>query len=691
MGHRTPHLGTSRCIRAFLGVVVLLLAACGGGGGGSGSVETPPLSQPVSSLAVRASAATAAAGGATVELEGVLLNATGPVQWSLAGPGSLSAASGATVRYTPPTIDDQRVAGSARIIASARELVQTFTLGVIPAQGAPAPEPGRRWEVVSSPKVPSTDLVWLDGRFFAVNSLGGVSDSTDGITWQPRSTPGGFLSAITKGPAGYLAVGRNVVLRSTDGVTWANAGATGSLEFRDVATGLGSYVAAGQGGLALSTDGASWTPVGPSVGRGLAVAFGAGRFVAAANLPKLYTSTDGRNWAEVNLADSAVNQVAAAYGNGRFVVVTDENHYSSADGVSWSRRPGNGINGYKLRFANGVFYLAGRDGNRFETVWSSTDGETWKVVVTTNLVGRIGGAAEAGGRVVLGDGLGQIRYRVSGGPWIDALPGPSKTITGMTAVNSAFHAVTDWGQVLRSTDGRSWETVAELPAGFRGIAYGNGRFVAVSDAGAKALYTSQDGRNWAAADDGGTFPRMSSVAYGNGVFVASGSSGEILRSEVGQSWQLLRAPVRDELTGVAYGAGRFVAVSIQGNVITSTDGLAWTVASAGLGRMLGIIYGPQGFVAVGGWGTGAGFIWTSPNGLGWTPASDSDTPSLMAVGQGEGRYVACGHNGAVLLSSDGASWHRRSIGVNANLSAAAVLSGKLVVAGQSGVVVLSEQ
>lgn len=689
MGMHALRRGACSVIGPWLGAVVLALGGCGGGGGGSGGGsggDTPPPSQPVSSLAIRASASATVAGGAGVGLDAVLLNATGPVQWSLDGPGSLSAASGTTVHYTPPPSDEQRVAGTARIVASARELVQTLTLGLTPAVGAPAPVPGRRWEVVSYPKVQTTDLVWLNGRFFAVNVIGGVIDSTDGIIWTPRPTPGGQLMAITQGPAGFLAVGRDTVLRSADGNTWVNAGATGTFDYWDVAAGLGVYVAAGQGGLALSADGASWTPVGPSIGRGLAVAFGAGRFVAAANVPTLYTSADGRTWAALDLANTAVNAAGVAYGNGRFVVVTDSNHYTSADGVSWTRRLANGITGFKLRFANGVFHLSGID-----RIWSSTDGETWNEIFRTNLVTRIGGAAEFGGRAVIADGLGQIRYRVGAGALHDALSGQTKHITGMAAVDGAFHAVTDWGQVLRSSDGRSWETVAELAAGFRGIAHGNGRFVAASDTGAKALYTSPDGRNWTAADDGGTFPRMSSVAYGNGVFVASGSYGEVLRSEGGQSWQLLRTPVTVELTGVAYGAGRFMAVSIQGHVITSTDGLTWTEVRSDMGRMSGITYGTQGFVAVGGWGTGAGFLWTSPSGLDWTQRSDSATPSLIAVGHGSGRYVASGHNGAVLLSDDGLSWQRRSIGVFPNLYAVAILGGRLVVAGSGGAVVLSEQ
>jgi hypothetical protein len=228
---------------ALLGAAALALSACGGGGGGGGTEAAPPPAQPVSSLTIRSSASAAVAGGAGVDLEAVLLNASGPVQWSLEGPGSLSAASGTTVRYTPPPSDEQRVAGRARIVASTRELVQSLALDLTPAAGAAAPEPGRGWDVVSYPKTQTTDLVWLTDRFFAVNVIGGVMDSTDGIGWTPRSTPGGMLWAVAQGSAGFLAVGRDTVLKSADGKTWVDAAPvlpTSPFEFWDVAAGLGS-------------------------------------------------------------------------------------------------------------------------------------------------------------------------------------------------------------------------------------------------------------------------------------------------------------------------------------------------------------------------------------------------------------------------------------------------------------------
>lgn len=671
--------------RAWAAAALLVLAACGGGG--SGGEEPPPAPSPASGLVIQASSTEVSAGGAPVDLTAVLPSGSATVRWSLAGPGRLSATQGPSVRYTPPPSGDQRVSAPARVTASSSTLIQTLTLRVNPAPGSPAPAPGTRWEVASLPKTYTTDLSWLDERFFAVTRIGDIVNSTDGITWSPASTPGGHLLAIAKGVDSFLAVGRNTVLKSADGDTWVNAGASGSFEYWELAAGNGVFVANGQGGLARSVDGAVWTPIGPPMGRGYAVAFGSGCFVAVGNTPYVHTSVDGVNWTSTGLSETPLDSAAVAYGNGRFVLVTTASHYTSENGIDWARQPARNVTGYKLRFANGVFHLMGTD-----RIWSSSDGVQWREVYSlTTAITRFAGMAEGAGRTVIADDIGPIRHRAVVGELIDAWPGPSRHVTGMTALGSALYAVTDYGDVLHSSDARLWETVASLPASFRGITYGNGRFVAVSEGGGKAIYTSLDGRNWSAANAGDLFTRKSAVAYGDGVFVASGLSGEVLRSSDGDSWVSAPTPARVELTGVAHGAGRFVAISIQGQVVSSTDGLNWTLVREGLGRMLGITHGPQGFVAVGGWGTDPGFIWTSPDGLSWTQRSDTSSPSLIAVAHGNGHYIATGHNGAVVLSTDGVQWQRRSLGIHPNLLAVAAPPGRFVAAGMGGAIVLSEQ
>ena len=61
---------------------------------------------------------------------------------------------------------------------------------------------------------------------------------------------------------------------------------------------------------------------------------------------------------------------------------------------------------------------------------------------------------------------------------------------------------------------------------FDGVAYGNGRFVAV---GIGDIFTSPDGVNWTARTSV-TSNYLNGVTYGNGRFVAVGNFGTILTS-----------------------------------------------------------------------------------------------------------------------------------------------------------------
>jgi len=87
-----------------------------------------------------------------------------------------------------------------------------------------------------------------------------------------------------------------------------------------------------------------------------------------------------------------------------------------------------------------------------------------------------------------------------------------------------------------STDGSRW-TAANTPVGaaINGFAYGNNRWVVVGwgtdgfEFGGAMAY-STDGTRWTAITDSpfhASFSAVSAVAYGNGRFVAVGNAGKI--------------------------------------------------------------------------------------------------------------------------------------------------------------------
>ena len=72
-----------------------------------------------------------------------------------------------------------------------------------------------------------------------------------------------------------------------------------------------------------------------------------------------------------------------------------------------------------------------------------------------------------------------------------------------------------------------WTLRKQGSSSLMGVAYGNGRFVAVGRRG--TILTSSDGVSWTERSSG-TSQDLHGVTYGNGLFVAVGSGGTILTS-----------------------------------------------------------------------------------------------------------------------------------------------------------------
>jgi hypothetical protein len=147
----------------------------------------------------------------------------------------------------------------------------------------------------------------------------------------------------------------------------------------------------------------------------------------------------------------------------------------------------------------------------------------------------------------------------------------------------------------------NWHWRNPLPQGnsLNGVTYGNGRFVAVGNAG--TILTSPDGVTWTQRDSG-VAQNLNGVAYGNGLFVAVGET--ILISPDSVTWTAPNPQTHYFLSAVAYGNGNFVAVGYGTVPLVSTDGAAWSEAAI-LGQLdyfvylSGVAYGNGLFVAVG--------------------------------------------------------------------------------------------
>ena len=261
-----------------------------------------------------------------------------------------------------------------------------------------------------------------------------------------------------------------------------------------------------------------------------------------------------------------------------------------------------------------------------------------------------------------------------------------ENIYGIAYGNGKFVAVGTSGKVVYSTNGVSWTVSVRETSSvhLNAVAYGNRKFVAVGGAG-KIIY-STDGVSWTDVFDFPTIPfTLRGICYGNGKFVAVGDSEKGIYSSDGVSWQ----PISNmnahgnNLLSVAYGNGKFVAAGESGFGSYSTNGTTWTPANIRItDNICSVTYGNGKFVAVG----DSGEVSYSEDGVTWTSTYNISKYTLLAVAYGNGKFVAGGVNTDTSYSEDGINWTDiPTLPIYPyDIHAIAYGNGKFVVVGASG-------
>lgn len=274
--------------------------------------------------------------------------------------------------------------------------------------------------------------------------------------------------------------------------------------------------------------------------------------------------------------------------------------------------------------------------------------------------------------------LGILPFGI-GGPWTSRVSAAAYDWTGIAYGNGRFVAVSQGtvgdDSVMTSTDGVTWSLVATGFAGesWTAITYAGALFVAVGDGGGAgpSIMTSPNGIVWAAraAPDPGI--TWGGIGYGNGMFVAvsvGGATGTTALSTDGSTWTAGgNLPTVESWTGVAYGAGLFVAVAGAGattKIATSPNGLTWTARTSPAANWSAVIFARDTFVAVGG---DAVAVATSTDGIIWTARTAPATGAWTDITYGGGVFVAVASGGSpnVMLSPDGITWTAKT-GASAN-------------------------
>jgi sugar lactone lactonase YvrE len=302
----------------------------------------------------------------------------------------------------------------------------------------------------------------------------------------------------------------------------------------------------------------------------------------------------------------------------------------------------------------------------------------------------IGGGYE-GGWGAPSELRGVVAISEDGEHWMKQLPVTSESLNGVAFGNGRFVAVGNNGTVLTSTHGVVWETQTLTPEGrpdLRGIAFDQGLFVAVSGNANGSIWTSPDGINWTnrGMDFGVSF--MAVTAEG-GQFIAVGNT--IVVSTNGLDWEPAEVPanlVGEEivLEHIAYASGRFLAAQQWGGFLAaSLDGWEWCDAAPTNTLSLYRVVGGEGrFVALDG---NSGGISVSTDGTAWTSPvvieCDGQTCLWPHICFEDGLFVATGEDGRFFTSSDGRSWvfHQQERSFPFQLSKTVYAAGRYYAAG----------
>lgn len=314
--------------------------------------------------------------------------------------------------------------------------------------------------------------------------------------------------------------------------------------------------------------------------------FGQGKWIAMAgsqiknpNVGEFVTSTDnGITWTPgfggTPLYDPAVvspsnyNQyVDILFGNNVWVAVSRAGNLtravSSPDGITWTRRDTSGgatttlgaTSFNAISFNQGQFVITGENGG---ISYSSVS----KIFTSTD------GITWSGKPIVLQSDLTTIDISATvNNAWRGVAYGNNTWV----AVSADTGAAAITKRVIISTDGgNKWYSPTSLSPvmntrNFQRVAFGNGLFVAVaSDAVSSCIATSPDGITWTLRNAPTSTGQFYSIDYGNGIFIAvsqAGTNNRTITSTDGINWTILYNPIDTDFYGVKYANGIWVATS----------------------------------------------------------------------------------------------------------------------------------
>jgi len=153
----------------------------------------------------------------------------------------------------------------------------------------------------------------------------------------------------------------------------------------------------------------------------------------------------------------------------------------------------------------------------------------------------------------------------------------------------------------------------------------------------------------------------------------------------GNAWNLRPSLIASDLRGAAFGT-TFVVVGANGAMFSTLDGVSWTPINYVVTNDLNaVFYGNGRYVAVG----AGGVALTSTDATTWAAVSSGTANNLYAGASNGAVHLAVGTSGTFTVSADGQTWGLGSTGTSSDLYGVAFGNGLWVSVGANGVIVTS--
>lgn len=132
--------------------------------------------------------------------------------------------------------------------------------------------------------------------------------------------------------------------------------------------------------------------------------------------------------------------------------------------------------------------------------------------------------------------------------------------------------------------GTTWNssTISGTSVTWTDIAYGNGKFVILSDSNGEVAYSTNNGENWTVLNSAMSSIRWDKIVYGNGRFVALSEGGldsSIDSSKTAYSFDGITwyngETLSEKYNNISYGAGVFLLTGPGNSIAKSQDGKVW--------------------------------------------------------------------------------------------------------------------